>query len=97
MASYISENSIISGTTCADFMRSCQCRRLSEWRVAALAVVHRLEPVQRFQRGKEIAAYCGLDPMERSSGETVRYGHISKQGNRLPVCQECGRKNRHTE
>lgn len=51
--------------------------------LTALAVVHTLEPVQRFQRAKEIAAYCGLDPMERSSGEMVRYGHISKQGNRL--------------
>ncbi len=51
--------------------------------LTALAVVHTLEPVERFQRAKEIAAYCGLDPMEHSSGETVRYGHISKQGNRL--------------
>src|SRR5260370_8029621 len=51
--------------------------------LTGLAVVHTLEPVERFQRAKEIAAYCGLDPMEHSSGETVRYGHISKQGNRL--------------
>lgn len=51
--------------------------------ITALAVVHTLEPVERFARGKEIAAYCGLDPMEHSSGESVRYGHISKQGNRL--------------
>ena len=51
--------------------------------LTALAVVHTLEPVRRFARAREIAAYCGLDPMERSSGETVRYGHISKQGNRL--------------
>jgi transposase len=51
--------------------------------LTALAVVHTLEPVERFDRAKEVAAYCGLDPMERSSGDTVRYGHISKQGNRL--------------
>lgn len=51
--------------------------------LTALAVVHTLEPVGRFARAREVAAYCGLDPMERSSGETVRYGHISKQGNRL--------------
>jgi transposase len=51
--------------------------------LTALAVVHTLEPVTRFNRAREIAAYCGLDPQEYSSGETVRCGHISKQGNRL--------------
>lgn len=51
--------------------------------LTALAVVHTLEPVRRFDRARQIAAYCGLDPQERSSGETTRYGHISKQGNRL--------------
>src|SRR3989454_2787825 len=49
----------------------------------ALAVVHTLEPVNRFDRARRIAAYCGLDPSEHSSGDTTRYGHISKQGNRL--------------
>src|SRR5438445_8211168 len=49
----------------------------------ALAVVHTLEPVTRFDRARRIAAYCGLDPSEHSSGDTTRYGHISKQGNRL--------------
>src|SRR5207245_11549204 len=47
------------------------------------AVVHTLEPVTRFDRARRIAAYCGLDPSEHSSGDTTRYGHISKQGNRL--------------
>ena len=51
--------------------------------LTALAVVHTLEPVERFQRAKQIVGYCGLDPMEHCSGATVRYGHISKQGNRL--------------
>src|SRR5438132_530722 len=46
-------------------------------------VVHRPEPVTRFDRARRIAAYCGLDPSEHSSGDTTRYGHISKQGNRL--------------
>ncbi len=52
-------------------------------RLTALAMVHTLEPVTRFRDGRQVAAYCGLDPQERSSGETVRYGGISKQGNRL--------------
>ncbi len=51
--------------------------------LTSLAVVHTLEPVARFDRARRIAAYCGLDPREASSGETVRMGHISKQGNRL--------------
>ena len=51
--------------------------------LTALAVVHTLEPVTRFDRARRVAAYCGLDPQEHSSGDTVRFGHISKQGNRL--------------
>ena len=51
--------------------------------LTALAVVHTLEPVTRFDRARRIPAYCGLDPKEHSSGETQRFGHISKQGNRL--------------
>lgn len=51
--------------------------------LTSLAVVHALEPVSRFDRARRIAAYCGLDPKEHSSGDTQRFGHISKQGNRL--------------
>src|SRR5215471_14636979 len=51
--------------------------------LTSLAVVHTLEPVDRFDRARRITAYCGLDPREASSGDTVRMGHISKQGNRL--------------
>jgi transposase len=51
--------------------------------LTSIAVVHALEPVARFDRARRIAAYCGLDPKEHSSGDTQRFGHISKQGNRL--------------
>jgi len=51
--------------------------------LTALALVHTLEPVARFDRARRVAAYCGLDPQEHSSGEVQRFGHISKQGNRL--------------
>lgn len=51
--------------------------------LTALAVVHTLEPADRFTRARQVAAYCGLDPQERSSGDRQRYGSISKQGNRL--------------
>ncbi len=52
-------------------------------RLTALAMVHTLAPAARFAHGRQVAAYCGLDPQERSSGETVRTGGITKQGNRL--------------
>ena len=51
--------------------------------LTSLALVHTLEPVSRFPRAGCVAAYCGLDPLEHSSGDTVRFGHISKQGNRF--------------
>jgi transposase len=51
--------------------------------LTGLAVVHALDPVQRFDQARRVAAYCGLDPKEHSSGDTQRFGHISKQGNRL--------------
>jgi transposase len=79
----------------ADVERELQQRAQSDPRITrlrthpgvglltALAVVHALEPVTRFDRARRIAAYCGLDPQEHSSGDTQRFGHISKQGNRL--------------
>jgi transposase len=36
----------------------------------------------RFRTGRHVAAYLGLTPRERSSGERRRLGRISKQGNR---------------
>src|SRR5207245_9278647 len=51
--------------------------------LTSLAVVHTLEPVSRFARARRVAAYCALDTKQRSSGDTQRWGHISKQGNRL--------------
>ena len=38
---------------------------------------------ERFQCGKQIACYLGLVPLEDSSGERRRLGHITKQGNTL--------------
>jgi len=61
----------------------CLCTHPGVGLLTALAVVHTLEPVSRFDRARRVAAYCGLDPQEHSSGDTVRFGHISKQGNRL--------------
>ncbi len=51
--------------------------------LTSLAVVHLLIPTKRFGRTKQVAAYCGYDPCEDSSGDRKRFGHISKQGSRL--------------
>src|SRR5277367_485604 len=50
--------------------------------ITALAFVLTIGPVQRFDRGKQVASYLGLIPSEHSSGDRgQRLGHISKQGN----------------
>ena len=51
--------------------------------LTSLALAHALEPVGRFDGGRKVAAYVGLDPMEYSSGDKQRFGSISKGGSRL--------------
>src|SRR5450432_1528853 len=51
--------------------------------LTALAFVLILGKADRFQCGKQIASYLGLVPMEDSSGNRRRLGHITKQGNSL--------------
>jgi transposase len=51
--------------------------------LTSLALVHTLEPVSRFSGGREVAAYVGLEPMERSSADKQRFPGISKGGSRL--------------
>jgi transposase len=38
---------------------------------------------ERFQCGKQVASYLGLVPLEKSSGNRRRLGHITKQGSSL--------------
>src|SRR6266403_1164645 len=51
--------------------------------LTALAVVLIIGRAERFQCGKQIASYLGLVPLEESSGQRRRLGHITKQGNTL--------------
>jgi transposase len=51
--------------------------------LTALAFVLILGRADRFQCGKQIASYLGLVPLEESSGNRRRLGHITKQGNAL--------------
>jgi transposase len=49
--------------------------------LTALAFIATLDDVTRFPTAREVPAYLGLVPRERSSGDTVRRGGISKAGN----------------
>ncbi len=51
--------------------------------ITSLALIHTLGDVRRFRRKEEVVAFIGLDPLEKSSGETRRMGQISKRGSRL--------------
>jgi len=51
--------------------------------LTALAFVLIIGRAERFHCGKQIASYLGLVPLEESSGDRRRLGHITKQGNSL--------------
>src|SRR3984893_8603023 len=51
--------------------------------LTALAFVLIIGKADRFQCGKQIASYLGLVPLEDSTGNRRRLGHITKQGNAL--------------
>ena len=51
--------------------------------LTALAFVLIIGRAERFQCGKQIAAYVGLVPLEDSSGNRRRLGHITKQGSSM--------------
>src|SRR5271169_4554098 len=51
--------------------------------LTALSFVLIIGRAERFQCGKQIASYLGLVPLEDSSGQRRRLGHITKQGNSL--------------
>jgi transposase len=49
----------------------------------ALAVEATLGDVSRFNNMRQVAAFVGLDPLNKSTGERQRIGRISKRGSRL--------------
>src|SRR5215467_2432142 len=51
--------------------------------LTALAFVLIIGKAERFQCGKQVASYLGLVPLEDSSGDRRRLGHITKQGSSL--------------
>jgi transposase len=51
--------------------------------IVSLAYVLAIGDWRRFPRGRQVGSYLGLIPVEESSGNKRRLGHISKQGNSL--------------
>jgi len=51
--------------------------------LTALAFVLIIGNAERFQCGKQLASYLGLVPLEKSSGNRRRLGHITKQGSSM--------------
>ena len=51
--------------------------------LTALAFVLIIGEVNRFRCGKQVASYMGLVPLEESSGNRRRLGHITKQGSSM--------------
>jgi len=51
--------------------------------LTALAFVLIIGKAERFSCGKQVASYLGLAPLEESSGNRRRLGHITKQGSSM--------------
>jgi transposase len=47
----------------------------------ALLILAEMGEVSRFANGEKYASYCGLVPTVHISEKTVRYGHLTPQGN----------------
>lgn len=50
--------------------------------ISATAVIAKIGNGSEFHKGRDLSAYLGLVPKQRSSGETQRLGKISKNGDR---------------
>lgn len=51
--------------------------------LTALAVVAEAGDMRRFKDAGKLASFAGLVPTQRSSGDSVRFGHISNRGSRM--------------
>jgi len=51
--------------------------------VSALSILSEIDTIARFGNGKQIASYAGLVPTVYASGESVRYGRLSKRGSKM--------------
>ena len=53
--------------------------------IVAVTVAAEVGDFSRFANPRQLMAYLGLVPSERSSGSTVRRGGITKAGNAWPA------------
>jgi len=49
---------------------------------SAQIIINEISDVNRFPSYRQMASYAGIVPTVRNSAETVRHGHITKEGNR---------------
>jgi transposase len=47
----------------------------------AMSILIELQNVERFRKAEQLASYLGLTPSQRSSGESIRMGNITRCGN----------------
>ncbi|GGZ25896.1 hypothetical protein GCM10010365_52730 [Streptomyces poonensis] len=52
--------------------------------LTALVVLTEIGDIRRFSSARKLASWAGLTPTVRGSDRTVRYGHISRYGRRVP-------------
>lgn len=50
--------------------------------VSALSIMSELDDISRFPSGEQVASYAGLTPSVYASGETIRYGRLTKKGSK---------------
>lgn len=50
--------------------------------VSALSIMSEIDTIDRFNTGKQVASYAGLTPSVYASGDTVRYGRLTKKGSK---------------
>jgi transposase len=58
--------------------------------ISAVTVLAEIGDLSRFASPRQLMAYLGLVPSERSTGESVKRGSITKAGNGRPACARRG-------
>jgi transposase len=62
-----------------NFKRLTSCKGVGL--ITAMTYLLELHDVTRFSSSKQLSSYLGLTPSQHSSGEHVRLGHITREGN----------------
>jgi len=50
--------------------------------ISALTIMAEIDTIDRFSTGKQVASYAGLTPSVYASGESIRYGRLTKRGSK---------------